>query len=150
MAEEYVAKHKLVRSSRESVNKSAHVLADERGIRVYTEQAGTIEKALTEALAAQPENPYEALAAWFESKAGAAPATVDDKDFGTGEKQAGEANGYGVVAVDLAEEARKLKAAQPKPGDPNYIHLPGQNAPPPSESYRLALAPRFALPSLGG
>ena len=56
----------------------------------------------------------------------------------------------GVVAVDLAEEARKLKAAQPKPGDPNYIHLPGQNAPPPSESYRLALAPRFALPSLGG
>ena len=105
MAEEYVAKHKL---------------------------AGTIEKALTEALAAQPDNPYEALAAWFESKAGAAPAE-EDKDFGTGEKKAGEANGYGVVAVDLAEEARKLKEAQPKPGDANYIHLPGQNAPPPSE-----------------
>ena len=120
MAEEYVAKHKL---------------------------AGTVEKALTEALAAQPDNPYEALAAWFESKAGAPPAT-DDKDFGTGEKKAGEANGYGVVAVDLAEEARKLKEAQPKPGDPNYIHLPGMNAPPPSESYRLALA-AFCPPVAG-
>jgi len=28
---------------------------------------GTIEKALTEALASQPENPYLALAAWFEA-----------------------------------------------------------------------------------
>ena len=27
--------------------------------------AGTIEKALAEALASQPENPYAALAAWF-------------------------------------------------------------------------------------
>ena len=126
------------------------MLADERGIRVYTEQAGTIEKALTEALAAQPENPYEALAAWFESKAGSASATDDDKDFGTGEKKAGEANGYGVVAVDLAEEARKLKEAQPKPGDPNYIHLPGQNAPPPSESHRVVIALRCAHPLLGG
>ena len=67
MATEYVAKHKL---------------------------SGTIEKALAEALAPQPENPYEALAAWFESKAGA-PASSEDKDFGTGEKKAGEANGYG-------------------------------------------------------
>lgn len=114
---------------------------------VHTEQAGTLEKALTEALATQPENPYEALAAWFESKAGAAE---DDKDFGTGEKKAGEANGYGVVAVDLAEEARKLKEAQPKPGDPNYVHLPGQNAPPPSESYRVIIALRCAHPLLGG
>ena len=36
--------------------------------------AQTIEKAITEALASQPENPYEALAAWFQSKAGEEPA----------------------------------------------------------------------------
>ena len=100
---------------------------------------------MVEALAAQPDNPYEALAAWFESNGAAAeaapapapaPAPTEDKDFGTGEKKAGEANGYGTVAVDLAAEARKLreaKAAQPKPGDPLYIHLPGMNEPPPSE-----------------
>ena len=41
--------------------------------------------------------------------------------------------GYGTVAVDLAAEAKKLKeaAANAKPGDPLYVHLPGQNAPPP-------------------
>ena len=73
-------------------------------------------------------------------------------DFGTGEKKAGEANGafsacrslkapctecdaagYGTVAVDLAAEAKKLKeaAANAKPGDPLYVHQPGQNVPPP-------------------
>ena len=72
MAAEYVSKHKL---------------------------AQTIEKALSEALAKQPDNPYEALAEWFTKKAaegGAAPAPAPAKakeDFGTGEKQAGEANG---------------------------------------------------------
>eukprot|EP01046_Picozoa_sp_COSAG06_P114811 COSAG06_NODE_61655_length_267_cov_0.613095_1_plen_81_part_10 len=30
--------------------------------------ARTIETALTEALASQPENPYQALATWFEAK----------------------------------------------------------------------------------
>ena len=70
MAAEYVSKHKL---------------------------AQTIEKALSEALAKQPDNPYEALAEWFTKKAaegGAAPAPAPAKeDFGTGEKKAGEANG---------------------------------------------------------
>jgi hypothetical protein len=78
MATEYVAKHKL---------------------------SGTIEKALAEALAPQPENPYEALAAWFESKAGA-PASSEDKDFGTGEKKAGEANGYGARAAEQTHATR--------------------------------------------
>lgn len=36
--------------------------------------AQTIEKGLTEALAAQPDNPFEALAAWFETQAGQEPA----------------------------------------------------------------------------
>ena len=74
MAAEYVSKHKL---------------------------AQTIEKALSEALAKQPDNPYEALAEWFTKKAadgGAAPAPAPapakaKDDFGTGEKKAGEANG---------------------------------------------------------
>ena len=41
--------------------------------------------------------------------------------------------GYGTVAVDLAAEAKKLKeaAANAKPGDPLYVHQPGQNVPPP-------------------
>ena len=74
MAAEYVSKHKL---------------------------AQTIEKALSEALAKQPDNPYEALAEWFTKKAadgGAAPAPAPapakaKDDFGTGEKKAGEGNG---------------------------------------------------------
>ena len=86
--------------------------------------AGTIEKALTEALASQPENQYEALAAWFAAKA-SAPAPAPAKaaapkaaakaqdDFGTGEKEAGEANGYGTVAVDLA-----VRAPRPPPLPP--------------------------------
>ena len=36
--------------------------------------AETIERGLTEALKGQPENPYEALAAWFQTKAGEPPA----------------------------------------------------------------------------
>ena len=44
-----------------------------------------------------------------------------------------DAAGYGTVAVDLAAEAKKLKeaAANAKPGDPLYVHQPGQNVPPP-------------------
>ena len=92
MATEYVQKHKL---------------------------GGTIEKALAEALASQPENPYEALAAWFSAQGGAAKAASAAKaakpqeDFGTGEKEAGEANGYGTVAVDLVVRPRPPPAPPP-------------------------------------
>jgi|EP01046_Picozoa_sp_COSAG06_P040960 SAM-dependent methyltransferase len=41
--------------------------------------AQTIERGLTEALKSQPENPYEALAAWFKDVP-AAPAADDDHD----------------------------------------------------------------------
>eukprot|EP01048_Picozoa_sp_COSAG05_P008626 COSAG05_NODE_666_length_8006_cov_12.857595_2_plen_723_part_00 len=47
---------------------------------------------------------------------------------------AGEANGYGTVAVDLAQEMRKVNEMKAKGLNPDgtpYIHLPGMDQPPP-------------------
>ena len=53
-----------------------------------------------------------------------ADSLLEEDSSGEEETAAGEANGYGTVAVDLAAEARKLKEAQAnaKPGDPLYVH----------------------------
>lgn len=91
-------------------------MCKEKGVKTWMDQA------FAEIIAEQPADPQVALAEKCQRKseeaaaarakaAAAAPAAKPQEDFGTGEKEAGEANGYGTVAVDLA-----VRAPQNPPG----------------------------------
>ena len=113
---------------------------EEKGIKTWMDQA------FAEIIAEQPADPKAALAEKCQRKseqAAAARAKADaaiaasassSGDFGTGETVVGEANGYGTVAVDLAAEAQKVKDMKAQGLNPDgtpYVHLPGNNEPPP-------------------